>query len=86
MKKIIHREYYVCDYCGKEHQDYHSMFAYDEDLKNSRVIDICSKECLETHKQIVKERWDSDSEFRDWYGTGYTLEQYYEKTIRYNGR
>ena len=84
MKKIIHREYYVCDYCGREFDNYKSMLAYDEDLNDNKVVDVCSIDCLEKHKEAVEERWNNDSEFRDWYGSNYSLEQYYEKDIKYN--
>jgi len=84
MKKIIHEETYVCDYCGKEHFTYRTMFAYDEDLNTNRVIDICSDVCLEIHKSAVSQRWESDSDFRNWYGENYSLEQYFKERIRYN--
>lgn len=89
MKKIIHWEYYVCDYCGREFDNHKAMLAYDEDLNGSRVIDICSNDCLEKHEEAVKERWDNDLNFRNWYkclrnNSEYSLERYLSENIKYN--
>lgn len=57
MSKRV-RVWYVCDYCGKEVNP--EMAAYtDNSGIHNQCYDMCSKECMLKHLEVVK-RWMLD--------------------------
>lgn len=95
MSKRV-REWYVCDYCGKEVNPERAAYT-DNSGVNNQCYDMCSRECMFKHLAFLK-KWmaenEQESNIAQWTknhfwikGYGYNMpgdnaKQIFEKEIR----
>lgn len=89
MSKMV-REWYVCDYCGKEVNPQNAAYTDNSGI-NKQCYDMCSKGCMLKHLNFLK-KWmsenEQDSDIAQWIknhfwinGRGYNLTSDNEKQI-----